>query len=92
MITRERVKDSTKLTATEKMILDKMLEWEGWRQDRGCADDTFIIANEAVLIEMGASDLFTAFGHLVDMGILKKRNCDAVAYEWDNRALLENYL
>lgn len=81
-----------KFTETEKVILDKMLEWEEWNQSRGRKDDIFVVANEAGLIEIGAHNLFTAFGHLVDMGILKKRDCDAVAYEWDNRALLRSHL
>ena len=92
-ITRKNIKNSNKFTETEKIVLDHMLKWEEWNKSQGRKnEDAFIVSNESGLIEIKASILFEAIYHLVDLGILKKRNCDAIAYEWDNRMALENYL
>lgn len=63
-----------------------MFDQEEWNKKNQSSDEeTFIITNEARLIELHTHELFHAINHLVELGILKRRNCDAVAYEWANR-------
>lgn len=63
-----------------------MFDQEEWNKKNQSSDEeTFIITNEARRIELHAHELFHAINHLVELGILKRRNCDAVAYEWANR-------
>ena len=92
-ITKDSITDSKLLTDTEKTVLLHMLKWEEWNKvHQRENEDTFILANESGLIEIDAYTLFTAIYHLVELGILKKRDCDAVAYEWDNKERLEEFL
>lgn len=83
----ESINKSSFFTDTEKIILNKMLYWE----NRG-NDSAFILINEGGLIELNAHKLFSAINHLVNLRILRKRNCEAIAYEWDNKEELFNYL
>jgi len=82
----ESINKSSYFTDTEKIILNKMLYWE----TRG-NDSAFILVNEGGLI-LNTHKLFSAINHLVNLRILKKRNCEAIAYEWDNKEELFNYL
>ena len=83
----ESINKSSYFTDTEKIILNKMLYWE----TRG-NDSAFILVNEEGLIELNTHKLFSAINHLVNLRKLKKRNCEAIAYEWDNKEELFNYL
>lgn len=84
-ITRENIANSNKLTAVEKIIIQRLLYWE--------ADgDAFIMVNERILNEINSHRLFAAIWHLVSLGIIKRRECEAIAYEWDNKNLLKSYL
>lgn len=83
----ESINKSSFFSDTEKIILNKMLYWE----NRG-NDSAFILVNEGGLIELNANKLFSAINHLVNLRILRKRNCEAIAYEWDNKEELFNYL
>lgn len=86
MICKHSVSRSKYFTDLEKVILGKMIDWEEWnKKNQSLDEETFIITNEAGLIELDAHELFHAINHLVELGILKRRNCDAVAYEWADR-------
>lgn len=85
-ICKHSVSRSKYFTDLEKVILGKMFDWEEWNEKNQSSDEeTFIITNEAGLIELDAHELFHAINHLVELGILKRRDCDAVAYEWADR-------
>lgn len=70
-----------------------MFMWEEWHNSHGHGnEDIFILTNESGLIEMDTDILFKAISHLVNLGVLKRRNCDAVAYEWNDKTILETYI
>lgn len=52
------------------------------------SDDGFIAVNESGLYEQNPHELFTAISHLEGLHIIRKRNCDADAYEWDDKTVL----
>lgn len=87
MITINKILQSKKLTDIEKKCLEHMLIWEERHPE-----DTFILPDESGLIELGIRNVFAACRHLTEIGILKVRGCEAIAYEWNNRQLLEKYL
>lgn len=91
-ITRDTIKDCNKFNSTEKIVLDHMLMWENWNKDHNSSVETFILTNESGLIEVDAHELFSAINNLVEIGILRRRECDAVAYEWNNKEFLLDYL
>lgn len=52
------------------------------------SDDGFIAVNETGLYEQDTHELFTAIRHLEELRIIRKRNCEADAYEWDDKTVL----
>lgn len=93
VISKENITKSNQLSDTEKIVVCQMLKWEEFFKAQGREDeDVFICTNEGGLIELNAHELFKAINHLVDLEILKRRECDAVAYEWRNRNLLTELL
>ena len=55
MICKHSVSCSKHFTALEKVILGKMFDWEEWNKKNQSSDEeTFIITNEAGLIELDA--------------------------------------
>ena len=48
----------------------------------------FITPNEDTLYEQNPRELFKAINHLTELHIIKKRNCDGDAYEWDDKNAL----
>lgn len=61
----------------EKIIIDHLNMWE---EQYG---EGFILTDECGLIEIDAHILFLAIRNLVDKGLIRRRECDAVAYEWN---------
>lgn len=53
------------------------------------SDDGFITVNETGLYEQDTHELFAAIRHLEELHIIHKRNCEADAYEWDDKVLLK---
>ena len=49
-------------------------------------DDKFVLTNETGLHEQNAHELFTAIRHLEELKIIQRRNCEAVAYEWNRES------
>lgn len=45
--------------------------------------DGFIIPNQDAFSGCDTHELFQAIYRLIDKGILRKRNCDGLAYEYD---------
>lgn len=52
------------------------------------SDDGFIATNETGLYEQNAHELYKAINSLMEKRIIRKRNCDAEAYEWDDKNVL----
>ena len=52
------------------------------------SDNGFIAVNESGLYEQDTNELFTAIRHLEELHIIRKRDCEAVAYEWDDTNVL----
>ena len=93
MVTRENIQNSKNFNDIEKRILEQMLKWENYFKSQGRDnEEVFICTNESGLIEIGAHSLFEAIKHLSELGILKRRECAAVAYEWNDKAVLERML
>lgn len=91
-ITGQNIKNSNKLSDIEKIIIDHMLKWEDWNLKHNVIEEVFILTNESGLIELEASALFEAINHLVELKILKRRECEAIAYEWNVKEILLDYL
>lgn len=52
------------------------------------SDDGFIAVNETGLYEQDIHELYVAINHLKELHIVRKRNCAAEAYEWDDKTVL----
>lgn len=52
------------------------------------SDEGFIALNETGLYECEPQKLFEAINRLTDLHIIRRRDCDGVAYEWDDRTVL----
>ena len=52
------------------------------------SEEGFVAVNEGGLYEQNAQELFTAIGRLEKLHIIRKRGCDASAYEWDDKTVL----
>lgn len=63
-------------TIEEKAVMLQMLQME---EENG---DAFIIPNASCFLNLDAHNLFHAIYHLIESGILKRRDCDGTAYEW----------
>lgn len=87
MISNNKIKHCSCLSNIEKEVILKLIKQE--KCDRSGA---FIVPNETAFIEIEPAVLFDAIGHLIEQGILKKRACSAVAYEWDDKEKLEKIL
>lgn len=48
-----------------------------------CQIDGFICPNQADFAECDIHELFTTIYYLVDKGILRKRNCEGLAFEYN---------
>lgn len=48
----------------------------------------FITPNEDTLYKQNPKELFKAIEHLTELRIIKKKNCDGVAYEWNDTNVL----
>ena len=48
----------------------------------------FIAVNETGLYEQDVHELFAAIKHLEELHIIRKRDCEADAYEWDDKTVL----
>jgi hypothetical protein len=79
-ITIENVKASRKLNDTEKIVMEHMLIWEERHPE-----DAFILPDESGLVELGIRNVFAACRHFVELGVLQVRDCEAIAYEWNNK-------
>lgn len=68
----------TKLfTPMERLIMEHLRQSDG-----------YIAVNETGLYEQDTHKLFTAIRHLEELHIIRKRNCEAIAYEWDDKTVL----
>lgn len=76
-----KFKKKQKLTNMETLIINHLKESR-------CG---FIAPNEAGLYGQDPNMLYDAIKSLCDKGIIRKRDCDADAYEWNDKNLLENY-
>lgn len=65
-------------TSIERLIMEHLRK----------SDDGFIAVNESGLYEQDPHELFAAISHLEELHIIRKRNCDADAYEWDDKTVL----
>jgi DNA-binding HxlR family transcriptional regulator len=52
------------------------------------SDDGFIAVNETELYDQNPKELFKALNSLVEKNIIKKKNYEAVAYEWTDTSIL----
>ena len=52
------------------------------------SDDGFIAVNETGLYEQNVHELYAAISHLEELHIIRKRNCEAEAYEWYDKTVL----
>lgn len=52
------------------------------------SDDGVIAVNETGLYEQDTHELYAAISHLKELHIIRKRNCEAEAYEWDDKTVL----
>lgn len=87
MITVNNIYGSNYFTDAEKKCLEHMLIWEERH-----SEDAFISPDESGLIELGIKNVFVACRHLIELGILKVRGCEAIAYEWNDKNLIKNYI
>lgn len=60
----------------EKAVMRRMMQMEEENSD------AFIIPNESCFLKLDTHNLFLAIYHLIELGILKRRECDGTAYEW----------
>lgn len=68
-------------TQMEILIMDSL------KENLNCGID-FIVTNEDKLYGQDQRELFKALNHLSELHIIKKRNCDGDAYEWDDKHAL----
>lgn len=52
------------------------------------SDDGFIAVNEIGLYEQDTHELYAAISRLKELHIIRKRNCESEAYEWDDKSVL----
>ncbi len=65
-------------TPMERLVMDHLRK----------SDNGFIAVNESGLYEQDVHELYVAIKHLMELHIIKKRNCEAEAYEWDDKTVL----
>lgn len=70
--------EETLFTSMEKLIIEHLIK----------SDDGFIAVNETGLYEQSTHELFSALGHLEELYIIRKKNCEADAYEWNDKTVL----
>ena len=78
------------LTEERKMNLFSPIEilvMDSLKKNLDCGID-FITVNEDGLFEHDPHELFKALDHLVKLHIIRKRDCDGIAYEWDDKYAL----
>ena len=71
-------KESVLFTPMERLILKHLRQ----------SDDGYIAVNETGLYEQNTHELFAAIKHLEELNIVRKRNCEAIAYEWNDKTVL----
>lgn len=65
-------------TPMERLVMEHLRKY----------DDGFIAVNESGLYEQDIKELFTAIYSLEEKRIIRKRDCEAIAYEWDDKTVL----
>ena len=71
-------KEAELFTPMERLIMKHLRQ----------SNDGYIAVNETGLYEQNTHELFTAIRHLEKLHIIRKRNCEAIAYEWDDKTVL----
>lgn len=71
-------REMTLFTPMERLIMEHLRN----------SDDGFIAINETGLYGQNVNELFAAIRHLTELRIIQKRNCEADAYEWDDKMVL----
>ena len=71
-------KEEALFTPMERLVMEHLRK----------SNDGFIAVNETGLYEQDIHELFFAIRHLEELHIIRKRNCEAEAYEWDDKTVL----
>ncbi len=71
-------REETLFSSMERLVMEHLCK----------SDDGFIAVNETGLYEQDTHELYAAINHLKELHIIRKRNCETEAYEWDDKTVL----